>query len=140
MPTSNYASPATPSQAATTFDILPGSSSASSPTSISVSAPSGSLSSLNQVLMWSNFQLIEANCWFRPMQPSWSFLSQDLELRMFQYRFSGLELIDGKAGVRGGESRTFGQEFAGQFQFERSRSRSLTAPFGVLLNCKEMNL
>ena len=31
MPTSNYASPATPSQAATTFDILPGSSSASSP-------------------------------------------------------------------------------------------------------------
>ena len=50
MPTSNYATPATPSQAATTFDVLPGSSSASSPTSISVSAPSGSSSSLNQVL------------------------------------------------------------------------------------------
>ena len=64
MPTSNYATPAIPSQAASTFDVLPGSSSASSPTSISVSAPSGSLSSLNQVLMWSNFQLIEANCWF----------------------------------------------------------------------------
>ena len=59
---------------------------------------------------------------------------------MFQYRFSGSELIDGKAGVRGGESRTFGQEFSGQFQCERSRSRSITAPFGVLLNCKEMNL
>ena len=65
---------------------------------------------------------------------------QDLEPMMFQYRFSGSVLIDGKAGVRGGENRTFGQEFSGQFQFERSRSRSLTAPFGVLLNCKEMNL
>ena len=50
MPTSNHPSPATPAQAATTFDILPGSSSASSPTSISVSTPSGSFSSLNQVL------------------------------------------------------------------------------------------
>ena len=58
---------------------------------------------------------------------------------MFQYRFSGSELIDGKAGVRGGESRTFGQEFSGDF-FEQSQSQSLTAPFGVLLNCKEMNL